>query len=336
MALLLVIALSTWKATPITASCPEKEEPSFCQSNALIPQLYCPGVDLQDKWQCKKRSDGRCACKASLFRRLDGKCVPESECGPDQTIWPPSAVDAGASKGQDQSVANPSTGEAGDDQGGKTEEVEDKRGEPRPQKAQEAFHKLLMVLQYSGPLHLQMMTEDEWVKFDCECVQSRFYASYNEGSERTLECYKYVKQIKASATSGDIRKEVMIKIKEVVQFQAVTEDAETRIQLKNIIEVTPTNDPPRYFPQTYTVLQVEPDCLLLSSGVSKNHTCLLWGLSRRQVNADTECLKRLQSVCTQDMYDLTEFNGPCQQLDREETRLDQIMKEAETAEPASD
>lgn len=76
----LLIALFAYGVLLTTASCPEDQEPQFCQSNDNIPQMYCDTVDQQKEWLCKKRSYGKCACKDGLYRRKDGKCVPKKDC----------------------------------------------------------------------------------------------------------------------------------------------------------------------------------------------------------------------------------------------------------------
>ncbi|XP_054925700.1 uncharacterized protein [Dermacentor andersoni] len=170
---------------------------------------------------------------------------------------------------------------------------------------------VLPFLQTYQDIHLQMINLDDWNNLRCECVKSRFQARHNNGCERTLHCYTWVK-----VSMG----ERMVKEEGWVDFQAVEVDGFTSVDLKRIVGILPTEDAPEELPHSYVVAKVAQDCLLVTYGQSSDgqQKCLLWGLSGSHVSTDTECYKALKSICPDDMYDMTESDGPCLQYDRHE------------------
>ncbi|XP_049523816.1 uncharacterized protein LOC125945651 [Dermacentor silvarum] len=116
-----------------------------------------------------------------------------------------------------------------------------------------------------------------------------------------------------------------------VDFQVKEANGVTRVDLKAIRYIEPTEDAPKEFPHSYVVLKAAQDCLLVSYGQASNgkRKCLLWGLSGEHVNNGTECFEVLDLLCTQDMYDMTETDGPCQQYDRDEERHNKKAKQDE-------
>ncbi|XP_075559848.1 uncharacterized protein LOC142591405 [Dermacentor variabilis] len=119
-----------------------------------------------------------------------------------------------------------------------------------------------------------------------------------------------------------IGKERMIRKEQLVDFQVNTIDVLMSVDIKTIDGIVPTEDAPKEFPHTYLVLKAEENCLLVSYGITDNgvQKCLLWGLSGSNVDKKTECYKALPLYCPENLYDMTETNGPCLQLDRDEER----------------
>ncbi|XP_075746998.1 uncharacterized protein LOC142804204 [Rhipicephalus microplus] len=183
-------------------------------------------------------------------------------------------------------------------------------------------------------MHLQMVPEDEWTKLPCLCVKSRFSATHTDGCERTLDCYKHVKIWQAPPTTPElVGKERLIVTTNDVDFE-VTDDGEVYIDIWMIYELKPTSNSPSMFPHTYLVQHVEHNCLLLKYDYSNNGPsyCLLWGLSRANVDNTTGCYRKLESSCAGVMYDLTEPDDPSEKLDEHEKKVqEKIRKEQEAA-----
>ncbi|XP_049523083.1 uncharacterized protein LOC125945374 isoform X2 [Dermacentor silvarum] len=161
------------------------------------------------------------------------------------------------------------------------------------------------------------MSEDEWNNNSCLCVKSLFLAAHTDGCERTLECYTYVRTV--------VGPEQMIIKKENADFRVTATDGITTIHLWTIFKNQPRNIRPSALAHTCTVQVAAQDCLLVTYSPSDNgmQHCLLWGLSREQVDQNTTCYKNITSVCSVEMYDMTESakNDPCQQFDRDEEEI---------------
>ncbi|XP_075559530.1 uncharacterized protein LOC142591036 isoform X4 [Dermacentor variabilis] len=162
---------------------------------------------------------------------------------------------------------------------------------------------VLPFLQTDQEIHLQMIDLDDWHNLRCECVKSLFQARHTDGCERTLHCYTWVK-----VSEG------------WVDFRATEVKGFTSVDLKTIVGIQPTENAPEEFPHSYVVGKVAKDCLLVTYGHSSDgqQKCLLWGLSGSEVSTNTECYNALKSLCPDNMYDMTETDGPCQQYDRDE------------------
>nr|XP_054929253.1 uncharacterized protein LOC126535738 isoform X2 [Dermacentor andersoni] len=143
------------------------------------------------------------------------------------------------------------------------------------------------------------MNEADSVKNDCECITSAFEAVNKEGSMRTLECYMYTEISQLSEITNKIIKiPKMTKIKQSVHFQVKDMEGVKALELWAII-----------------------------NGRLK---CMLWGLSRKRVNEDTIYFKEAQSLCEEDIYDLTETESTCDHYDIEEEKtVDQIGQDVE-------
>lgn len=289
MTLLLgVFFVITTQVCEVVVSCPTDQELGVCDGGGLVPQNYCPGVDYNvKKWTCKSRKKIKCVCKAPFWRRLDGKCVLEENCGSPQRIIPKAS---------------------------------------EPPKVESS--KVIKFLQNHDDIHLQMMPEDEWMKMTCECVKSRFMATHPDGCERTLDCYKPVKVLQAPPTiQASIGRDRLIMTTNLVDFE-VTEDGSIYIDIWMIYEIRPTSNSPIQFPHTYKVEHAEENCLLLTYDYSSSGSsnCLLWGLSRANVDNMTECYKKIESSCKEKMYDLTEPDDQCEKLDEYEKRTEEKIR----------
>ncbi|XP_075534659.1 uncharacterized protein LOC142569019 [Dermacentor variabilis] len=115
----------------------------------------------------------------------------------------------------------------------------------------------------------------------------------------------------------------------MVDFQMTEVEGLMSVDIKTIDGIVPAEDAPKEFPHTYLVLMADKDCLLVSYAMTNNgwQRCLLWGLSGNNVSQDTECYKARESFCPPDMYDMTETDGPCQQFDRDDDRLNKKAEE---------
>nr|XP_050038479.2 uncharacterized protein LOC126535738 isoform X1 [Dermacentor andersoni] len=177
------------------------------------------------------------------------------------------------------------------------------------------------------------MNEADSVKNDCECITSAFEAVNKEGSMRTLECYMYTEISQLSEITNKIIKiPKMTKIKQSVHFQVKDMEGVKALELWAIINGAPTNRPPKFISSHYAIETASTDCLLLSYGPPSNGRlkCMLWGLSRKRVNEDTIYFKEAQSLCEEDIYDLTETESTCDHYDIEEEKtVDQIGQDVE-------
>ncbi|XP_075534657.1 uncharacterized protein LOC142569018 isoform X1 [Dermacentor variabilis] len=195
-----------------------------------------------------------------------------------------------------------------------------------------SLEKVLGFLQIQEEIHLQKMDEDDWSVSPCHCVKSTFQASHTSGCERKLYCYKYVPVLKAAnAVKEPIEKERMIRGEELVDFQVSDIKGLKSVIIKTIDGIEPTEDTPKEFPYTYLVLTADNDCLLVSYGMTNNgqQKCLLWGLSGTNVSEDTECYKGSLLYCPGNLYDITETDSPCLQVDRDEERLNKKAEQEE-------
>ncbi|XP_054925439.1 uncharacterized protein [Dermacentor andersoni] len=167
-----------------------------------------------------------------------------------------------------------------------------------------------------------MMGLDDWMNTNCECVQSELLRKHDHGAARTMECYTQTNILVVSESQNTIPKEQMIKIEEKVYFLTTHKDGMTKVALRTVLGDELSNNPPEQFPHEYLVLAARSNCLLVSYGESSDgmRNCLLWGLSREEVNTNTECYKKLELLCAQDTYDITESDNPCEQYDVNEPR----------------
>ncbi|KAL3224083.1 hypothetical protein MRX96_026671 [Rhipicephalus microplus] len=166
-------------------------------------------------------------------------------------------------------------------------------------------------LQSEGNIYLQKVHQDDWMKTDCECVQSAYEVSTLSGSYRTLEC----------SWSTKMKTEYQrTKIEGRVEFLASTEDGLITVEVKPIVGLEPLEGKSSVVIPPCTVLEASANCVLLSYGQSDNgkQKCLLLGLSSRTVDTTTQCNKKLESVCTALMSDLTESHDPCDHYEEEE------------------
>nr|XP_037278009.1 uncharacterized protein LOC119170841 isoform X2 [Rhipicephalus microplus] len=166
-------------------------------------------------------------------------------------------------------------------------------------------------LQSEGKIYLQKVHQDDWMKTDCECVQSAYEVSTLSGSYRTLEC----------SWSTKMKTEYQrTKIEGRVEFLASTEDGLITVEAKPIVGLEPLEGKSSVVIPPCTVLEASANCVLLSYGQSDNgkQKCLLLGLSSRTVDTTTQCNKKLESVCTALMSDLTESHDPCDHYEEEE------------------
>ncbi|XP_049523900.1 uncharacterized protein LOC125945697 [Dermacentor silvarum] len=176
---------------------------------------------------------------------------------------------------------------------------------------------VLGFLQSTQAIHLQMMSLDDWMNTDCECVMSELLHNNPDGLTRTLQCYINAKILIASERQNTIPMEKIITIEETVKFQITRSGGMRSVALKTMSEDAPSDDPSKQFPHKYLVLAAQSNCLLLSYGQSNNggRNCLLWGLSSQGVNTSTVCYKVLESLCGKNTYDITETENPCHLYD---------------------
>lgn len=147
----------------MTASCPDKEEPTFCWSGANVPQKYCASVNLQTKWRCRKSSYGWCACKSPSFRRNDGKCVSEDQCERNpQTRDKPVTSDPYVPEIPENLQLSP-----------------EYRGN------------VLKFIQSNESIHVLESSQEHWRNNTCQCLGSTFTGLSDKGAHRTVDCYMW-------------------------------------------------------------------------------------------------------------------------------------------------
>nr|XP_037286838.1 uncharacterized protein LOC119179822 [Rhipicephalus microplus] len=136
-------------------------------------------------------------------------------------------------------------------------------------------------------------------------------ATSDKGCERTLFCYLQ-SNLLTSVRTTKIQEQSMIKIGDNADFEAVTSSNGISISVRAIQGLVPTADASNDIFRDFLVLRADSGCLLLSRGVSEHgkHLCLLWGLSRKEVNESTICYEYMSLVCME-MYDITKKDNPC-------------------------
>ncbi|KAL1444887.1 hypothetical protein MTO96_006837 [Rhipicephalus appendiculatus] len=159
-------------------------------------------------------------------------------------------------------------------------------------------------LQNHDDIHLQMISLEEWMKVPCLCVKSTFSATHPAGCKLP------------PTNQASVGKDRLVMTTTDVDFE-VTEDGGVYIDLWIIHEIKPTSNSPSLFPHTYLVRHAEENCLLLTYDYTNSGPsyCLLWGLSRANVDNTTECFQKIESSCSGEMYDLTEPDDPCEKVD---------------------
>ncbi|KAL1474974.1 hypothetical protein MTO96_037630 [Rhipicephalus appendiculatus] len=129
------------------------------------------------------------------------------------------------------------------------------------------------------------------------------------------------------STQFQIKKQELEVIEARVDFNVTTQDDVTSLILKVALGEALVEDPSIEFFPNCLVLEATPECLLVSYGRSNEgkHKCLLWGLSGENVNTTTKCYEKLQTVCAEDTYDMTEKGSPCERNEEQENE-DNMLK----------
>ncbi|XP_065283785.1 uncharacterized protein [Dermacentor albipictus] len=298
MKLLLMIVLFTFKSTIIMASCPEDQEPSFCQSHDTIPQLYCDDVDLQDEWDCKKRSYAKCVCKAGLFRKKDRKCVPRDQC--DR-----------AEKSENQPA-----------------ELPPQTPPPYPYiipeqlKGSEGYvEKVLTFVRSNQTMFLLMANKEEWphiLKVYWVCLTSTFIKFTASGAVRIMTRYKDVEFIGSHLS-------MVLKQGEAV-FEVIVQYGRLELAINLDQNGTATGSNKYDFQDEFIVLDIGENCLLISYGSwkSRGPNCMLWGFDTQNAKTTT-CHATMLNICSTDMVELWAEGGSCRVTDaqtNEETPTD--------------
>uniref|UniRef100_A0A131YS99 Lipocalin n=1 Tax=Rhipicephalus appendiculatus TaxID=34631 RepID=A0A131YS99_RHIAP len=290
MTLLLVIMLLASQLSLIAASCPENQEPSFCYSNAIIPQLYCPGVNLQERWQCKKRSTGSCVCGPALFRRADGACVPQHECDVNKPAGKPAEPTTQKPKYIPEIPEGFET-------------------------TKEDFDKVLKILQSQRTLYLAMAIVDEMpysMKNYGYCLKSVYISDTASGSLRTFSAYKNVELLHAH---------ISLLLKQVItEFEMLFDESGSikmtfNLDQNDTIVAEYTNADLR---QKFIVLDATEECLLVTYGsFTQNLKCLLWVTDITKTE-ETSCFTKMQIMCSSYMTALWGEGRPCKGFDAQE------------------
>ncbi|XP_075724445.1 uncharacterized protein LOC142767101 isoform X2 [Rhipicephalus microplus] len=291
--LAMTVSLSIVK--PVTGSCPEGSGPRFCNGAAIVPQLYCTGVEHDDDWVCTRKRNVRCGCNANLYRRHDRKCVKKDDCE-DQ------------SKKQEIQQA-----------------VEIQTPPTTTNGPQNKKYKLTKkILQSQQIFDLLMVSEESWTSNDCLCIKSARLASTLEGAERTIECYTYITVSGAPQTTEYlVGTKKMVKITEEIEFD-VKNDGETMILLKppeRANNPTTKKDPPFDLKKEYNVLLARKTCIVVAFEPPVNGKPQCMVLGRVSGNIELSECYNISSLCSV-MTDVWESprSDPCAVFDREEKR----------------
>ncbi|KAL1478016.1 hypothetical protein MTO96_035294 [Rhipicephalus appendiculatus] len=268
----------------------KNQEPSFCYSNAIIPQLYCPGVNLQERWQCKKRSTGSCVCGPALFRRADGACVPQHECDVNKPAGKPAEATTQKPKYIPEIPEGFET-------------------------TKEDFDKVLKILQSQRTLYLAMAIVDEMpysMKNYGYCLKSVFISDTASGSLRTFSAYKNVELLHAH---------ISLLLKQVItEFEMLFDESGSikmtfNLDQNDTIVAEYTNADLR---QKFIVLDASEECLLVTYGsFTQNLKCLLWVTDITKTE-ETSCFSKMQIMCSSYMRALWGEGRPCKGFDAQE------------------
>lgn len=302
-----VVLLVCFKVCHITASCPENEEPGFCNGAAYFPQLYCGSVYLTvEKWTCRKKNKERCVCTAPLHRTEDGRCVRENECG-------------GAAKEVHPKPEPPA-------KGSKDSTYEIPEG---LMPTSEDFNNVLKFIQSEKTMYLLMGISSDLPyilrKYDI-CLRSAYITHFDSGAFRTLSSYKGVQLIGAPIT--------MTTKQGLAEF--IVEDPQNgQLQVTVKLDGTeiPTQSSDAHLQGTFLVIDVKDECLLLAygSGIIEMR-CMLWGFDPAIIEK-TSCYQKMVAHCRRDMEDLLRQDGPCTSTkpQQKETTDDHTLTEANGA-----
>uniref|UniRef100_A0A131YTV3 Lipocalin n=1 Tax=Rhipicephalus appendiculatus TaxID=34631 RepID=A0A131YTV3_RHIAP len=177
---LLVTLLLTCEVCLIKASCPDDQEPGFCNGADNHPQLYCPGVDIHvNKWTCSSKNRVRCVCKEGYFRAMNGRCVKDCGLAPPQTEHIPEKP--ASPKVQDYTYIIP----------------------PELDGSPKYLDNAKMFLQNNERIVLVEISKNAWKNSPCVCITSRLIQATESGAKRMIECYKYATLISAPKTIED-------------------------------------------------------------------------------------------------------------------------------------
>lgn len=286
MTRLLIVLLFVCGVSRTMASCPEDQEPQFCQSNNNIPQLYCGTVDQENEWLCRKRSYGKCACRAGLYRRKDRKCVPKEECGANEKSTPKPEIPA-------------TTRPYGD-----LEIPEELQGD-----LQDIYNKVLKFFQTKQTIYALWIVKNTLpynIRNLCACLKSKYIENTASGALRSLECYEDKQEItNTQLTRGG-----------EVEFELFYEYYRLVIALNLDPREQSTARPEPDLRDKFYIMDVTDDCLLVNYGKGGyDRKCILWGADAKTIST-TRCYKTMKEACSQDMEELWGERGSCVDHDK--------------------
>uniref|UniRef100_A0A131YVJ0 Lipocalin n=1 Tax=Rhipicephalus appendiculatus TaxID=34631 RepID=A0A131YVJ0_RHIAP len=309
---LLVTLLLTCEVCLIKASCPDDQEPGFCNGADNHPQLYCPGVDIHvNKWTCSSKNRVRCVCKEGYFRAMNGRCVKDCGLAPPQTEHIPEKP--ASPKVQDYTYIIP----------------------PELDGSPKYLDNAKMFLQNNERIVLVEISKNAWKNSPCVCITSRLIQATESGAKRMIECYKYATLISAPKTIEDqIGTKKLGPFLEIADFEA-RQQGRTYVSIKEDDAKTQphSNHVPEKLLSEFTVIANDNRCLLLRLGYARNgkFECMLFGI----IGADgiyeaegTQCQQTKTEWCSTDMQNV--WSEECKQVYIKERITDaKALKEKE-------
>uniref|UniRef100_A0A131Z836 Lipocalin n=1 Tax=Rhipicephalus appendiculatus TaxID=34631 RepID=A0A131Z836_RHIAP len=284
--MLLLILLLCCEVCHIMASCPEKEQPGRCNGDSFFPQLYCGDVFMkQEKWTCHKKNRDRCVCSPPLFRREDGQCVPQNKCEGDKK------------EVQKKPEQSPPT----ESEGSPYEIPESLKPTSKD------VNTVLKFIRNKNILYLLMGMRNDMpviLKNHEVCLRSAFITNFTSGALRTLSSYKHVQLIGSHIT--------MSSKQEIAEFLlGGVDDGQIRITVKIDGTAIATESSPVVLKESFFVLDVGDECLLLAYGPgSSSLKCLLWGSDPANIQ-NTKCYQSMKTSCRANMKEFMGPGGPC-------------------------
>ncbi|XP_065283722.1 uncharacterized protein [Dermacentor albipictus] len=263
MKLVQAIFLFSCKISYVYPSCPVNEVGMFCDGSDLVPQLYCEGVELNDRWNCNKKKRVRCGCGPRYARQADNTCVPFTSCKINYNL-------------------------------GKHFGIKTHLQITEVQTASTLKSEVLKFLNGTEEIYLESISTnvDEYDR--CECLKSTFLGNGIDGVERNIRCYYYVRSEAAHLSHAQVSdNRALITRTLYAAFDVGTNGSETVLSVDYAqlgSGVTHLNEQKLHFHGHFVVLHADAQCLVLELWKDSDGHHQIWSQHRP---AEDSCCQKL-------------------------------------------